>query len=340
MSAGPNFLMFSRDPGGSNQLIALHALLRQRRDGAGPVGHPALDALLDRLDGCGEPVVYGKDYARDWWRRAGIAVHDWDAEIGGAPAAMVRLFDQLSPTVVVTGTTDIDDDTDCRLWAMARTRGIEAWCLCDHFVNMEARFRLADNSVVHPDKVIAAHGETRRALLAAGVPADRLVDLPDLHLRRIKAIAGSVDGATIGHLRHHWGVADGGTALVFASENAREMAACGRPAAYDELAVIRTLVADLAQGRPPQDLPPLADKVVVVIRPHPRDPDGKYDCIAGAGSVSVMVSRDGTPLEVVMAADGVVGMDTTMLFEADTLGRPACSVVPASSFNRLRRSQP
>jgi hypothetical protein len=72
---------------------------------------------------------------------------------------------------------------------------------------------------------------------------------------------------------------------------------------------------------------------MVVIRPHPRDTLGKYDRYRRAAAPGVIVSDQGAPLEAILAADLVLGMDSALLFEARTLGRPALSLVPGSKFN-------
>ena len=49
--------------------------------------------------------------------------------------------------------------------------------------------------------------------------------------------------------------------------------------------------------------------------------------------MSLSSSSEGTPAQAILAADLVVGMDSTLLFEADALGQAVVSLVPSSSFS-------
>jgi hypothetical protein len=66
----------------------------------------------------------------------------------------------------------------------------------------------------------------------------------------------------------------------------------------------------------------------VLVRPHPRDREGKYDATIArhSGPPRVVVSADGSPDAVLLAADLVTGMNSSLLYEALALGREAISL--------------
>ena len=82
----PIVLFFSRDPGATNQLVAVHELLCQQ---AAPKTS-AIDTLrrLLKLSGDAVPraVIAGKKYALETWRAAGIEAGDAE---GTAPAVVL-----------------------------------------------------------------------------------------------------------------------------------------------------------------------------------------------------------------------------------------------------------
>ena len=150
----------------------------------------------------------------------------------------------------------------------------------------------------------------------------------ELHHARLRRLAATRSPEVIRALRTEWGAGPETTAILFASECAREMAMVGRPSPYDEVAILRQLLRTIAAGRHPASgyLDPAA--TLVIIRPHPRDSKKKYDGIGvpRLGSVRIVVSNKEPADLALMAADVVVGMNCSLLYEAIALGRPTISL--------------
>lgn len=299
-------LVFSRDPGAANHLVALIERLEHGTDDDAVA--PAR-ALLGR----GPFAIHARRYAHDVWRRAGIEAADWDSVARGRDADAV--IDALAAEAVLTGTSDIDEDTDCALWRAARAAHRPSVCIVDYPAGAAVRFRDGRGSVA-PDLVLVPDATCAADLAAAGVEA-RVHVTGDLHLARL-AGAGPNEEARAAR-RRAWGARPDDHVMLFASECGREMAVAGRPARYDELDMLRELVARCATQSH-------AARTMIVVRPHPRDAAGKYDHVAAPAPLRLVVSAEGTAAEVIGAADEVVGMESTLLLEARALGRKTRSL--------------
>jgi hypothetical protein len=164
----------------------------------------------------------------------------------------------------------------------------------------------------------------------AGLPVDRLRIVGDLYLDRLRLRDAGRPKEAITALRAGWGIGPSDVAVLFVSECTREMATFDdRRSYYDEVAMLEKLLDIIQSGKLPTGECVSAPEVLVVVRPHPRDKAGKYDAILAAheGNPRVIVSSAGASDLAVSAADVVVGMDSSLLYEAHALGRPVHSMI-------------
>lgn len=332
-------LLLSRDPGGANQVAAVHHLCESQR-GKPQRNDFGLGKLMEIYLANDEAVIVAKDFAVAILRNAGCEPLDWsdvtscDDDIYQSCA---RLLDDIHPAQIITGTSNPDDETERKLWVAARERSIPSACIVDHFSNTLRRFRLRDGREVRPDQVFAVANNARQALLDAGFNPASVHLIPDPHLKAL-AFHRPVAEARAATLRSAWGAAEGDFVVLFPSEYASEMRRIGVSTLYHEVEELRSLLDDLNRGRTIDGVPNLnRDRVLVVVRPHPKDTPGKYDNAASQTPIRLVVSSDGTPLDSILASDVVIGMDSTMLFEAREIGHPAFSRVDGSTFNILSR---
>ncbi len=328
-------LFFSRDPGATNQLVAVHDLLCQ----SGPADDPAIQELRSRLKisdtQIPEAVILGKKFAHTVWNAAGIQAEEWTMSTVEQMAQFLR---DRNIEMVITGTDDIDEPDTVTLWQAAQQIGLPVATFLDNLINLEVRFRTRDGQLVTPDLVFTLDTHSSEELRNAGIPDKNLRTTKNLHLARLTKLATANAGAR-SRLREEWQADESTQIILFASENTVEMAAQGRPAPWDEHALLQGVIETLAHGQSIGDIDPNKAPVIVVIRPHPRDTVGKYDRYSGNTGPKVLISKAGNPLEAALAADLVVGMDSALLFESDALGRPALSLVPDSKFNQLAGSK-
>jgi hypothetical protein len=319
----PTALFFARDPGPANHVVAAYGL---RLGAAAGLADGALQ-FASALGACADaPIVLAHGAAVGVFARAGIACAAPPAGFA-APgardarvAACAAFLRAHNVGAVVTGTSDVDEDTDRVLWSAARSCGLASHAFLDHPANMHARFAEADGSLILPDHLYAPDARYAAALAEAGIDAAGLRVTGPLYDRALQATRAQALAARP-RLRRLWHAEPEDRVVLFASECGREMAEQGRQAAYDELAVLLGLTDELAT----------ATQTVLVVRPHPRDRVGKYDAWRAAAPVALRpcVSADGSPAEAILAADLVAGMDSTMLREARALGRAFRSLTGA-----------
>lgn len=297
-------VLYSRDPGGTNQMIALHVVLT----GAEAPSSPDVAALKIRVGD--RPLrVVAKDQALAFWKRAGVPAEIWDGDVTSWPEPHAE--------ALLTATSDIDDRSPQRLWRWAADRSIFTAAFVDGPHTPDQRFRTEDGARIVPDLIFASDRESLGALADAGLPADRLRLAGALHEVRVRALARAVGPERIASLRRHWDAQPGERVVLFASDCGREIAAAGRAMAYDEIEGLQRLL----RGKPGR----------VVIRPHPKDTPGKYQSFV---SDLVRVSSEEDSIAAILAADVVAGMASALLVEATVLQRPARSLWPAHPLYR------
>ncbi len=338
-------LFFSRDPGPTNVLIAVYEALSDPAILAGSSAEFRRFAAEVALGEAPKFAIYGKDQALESWRVGGHAARDWNEAVPAASstaerdAALKELLRGQGVTAIITGTSDIDEDTDRELWRAARALGLPSHVFLDHRSNLDRRFTDRDGTRSYPDAVYVPDEGYRNAIIDAGVPAERVRVTGDLRLDRMRRIGRQVSTDEVAVLRANWGADSEKAIVLFASECTEEMAALERPSPYSEFETLDRLIADIRTNRSIGGRPLSPDRSVLVIRPHPRDSEGKYGAYAALESPRIVISRDGTPAQAILAADLVVGMDSTLLFEAEVLGRTAVSLVPTSFFAQHRRAK-
>jgi len=315
--------MFSRDPGPTNQLIAAIELLRASAVGDEPAGVVALRAATRVAMGDVRVVTRPQSVAA--WHAAGFDPEIWE---GRAEPAAMELLIRNEVIVLLTGTSDIDELGDRALWRGARKLGIESHALLDHPANAAKRFTDADGSVVYPDWLYVPDDVFAHRLTAADVPRHQIRITGELHHARLRRLASRHTADEIARLRRRWGAGPGDEVVLFASECAREMAAAGRPSPYDEMDVLQRLLRQITAGERPGGGSLDPNSALIIVRMHPRDQAGKYDALVAAHPrpPAVIVNNDGTPDLALAAADLIVGMNSSLLYEGLELRRPVVSL--------------
>lgn len=345
MSVKNRIVIYSRDIGGTNQLVEIRRLLLARHNPASGIasGPDILESFATRIDPGrnAEVIVVAKDHAINHWQALGIGVVRWDAvapTTATSEASARAAIAALRPTSIITATTDVDDRTDVALWQVAYDRGLHCAAFVDHRINLEARFFSSDGRLLYPDEVFVIDEDVRNEIVAAGVPANRVRVAGDLHLARLAEEARLGRGMAAAALRADWGVDDAEFVVLFVSECLREMRECGsRGAPYDEIDTLEELIARAVKGEDPGGFGVDWGRTTIVVRPHPKDTPGKFASSRRAARPRVIVSSSGLATDAIFAADAVLGMDSTMLYEAQALGRPVASLVPHSNFARQYR---
>jgi hypothetical protein len=319
-------LFYSRDPGATNQLVAVSEALADTNGERSPAIAEARRVLA--LIGSSQIHRVGRLHALAVWRAAHQQCAEWDEvtnRLADVNAAAASLFDRLQPAGLVTGLDDVDEPRTVALWQAALARALPVLVFADNGANLALRCRSSsDGRVVSPTRMFVHDLASTAELTGAGISADRIVQTANLHLARIARLAMRESVS----LRATWGVSEDAQIVLFASENVAEMVEFGRKSRWSETEVVTGLLARLYAGGAIGPVTAGAGPVALVIRPHPRDRPEKYDSLIGNGQISVIVSSAGSSIEAIRTADVVVGVGSGLLDEARILGQAVIFLTP------------
>ena len=299
----PTVLAFVEDPGAAN---AIAAMLPSLADGA-------------------EVRVLASKGGASWLAALGVA-----AEVSEGDAA--ALVDERRPSCVVVGTCEEVESLGLQLVRAARQRGLPSIGVVDGPANVVRRFCGGGGSPLAcaPDWIVVPDAATAEAYRALGHPADQVVTMGDPHLAR--TVAERPRFAAVGRraLRERlfprldperpW--------VLFLAERSdgldprqfRRNAEYTLPAPLGEDRRTHIVLAAFLEARRQLEQSPLA-----LLRLHPKEDAAEYSAY---GTQLDAVSQAEPALELVFAADLVVGMTTMLMAEAVALGRPALAILP------------
>jgi len=295
-------LMISRDPGATNQLVALHHILT----GPDSESRQALFGHLG-LAHCPDIMTVAKDYAADIWQQNGIRAEQWPGI-----ASEQEIADYLggqNPGQIITGTCHVDDRTEQAIWRSARRLGIATTAFLDAIDNIDLRFRDRDGAVVLPDRVSLIDGSALEIMQSQGLSKRSIFISGDLYLDYSRVRAR-------GHARRTSGP------ILFASDYIREMQALGIVFDITEFDCLDCLIDLVKSGRIADYAPDIRPPCQVIIRPHPKDTAGKYDSYPAMSdkNITLRISNNGSATEAILSSHLVAGLGSALLAEARALG--------------------
>ncbi|WP_417317876.1 hypothetical protein [Emcibacter sp.] len=313
-SKSARILLISRDPGGTNQLVALRQLLLSGQ--GGKFGIPDSDDVP-------ELFIAAKEFAQAIWRNAGQDIIALEQDLG--EDRIRELLNRIQPDFIYTGTSHIDDRTEQEVWRVASQMGIPTAALVDSQNSILLRFTDNRNVIVTPDRIFVVDARSKQELTDAGVKKAHITvggDLYRTHLGTVENLAGQA-----GETRAHWQVEEGESVILFASDYISEIGLDKFPHKVSEFDCLEYLLEALRGGN---SFEGLKAPFRLVIRPHPKDTPGKYDNYPeqSQNGLAIIVTDQGSSLEAVGAADIVVGMNSSLFREAEVLGVPVVPLIP------------
>jgi hypothetical protein len=216
--------------------------------------------------------------------------------------------------------------------AACRAARVPTLGFIDGPANIAFRFRgRGDGALAFaPDSVLVPTERLRTQLTAAGYPKARAFVTTHPHFARLAAERRRLAAVGRDALRGRLFPAAprGRPVLAFLAERSDgldptafqrgpDYTLAGRGGDDRRTAIVLAEVLDALQTAEPRPF--------IVLRLHPKDDPRNY---ADFRDEIDQLSRDEPALEVVYAADAVVGLTTILLSEAAALGRPVLSVVP------------
>ncbi|WP_321391717.1 hypothetical protein [Emcibacter sp.] len=306
-------LFFSRDPGGTNQLVAVRDRLlfgqKSRREFLVPI---VPDTAFFSIE------ILAKEYAIDVWRRLGVGCRDW-ADVSP------RLFlEEVSPDLILTATSHVDDHSVQELWACAREMGIPSAAFLDSADHLSDRFVTSSGQQMFPDHIFVFDEGSVSELTGFGVASSKVHISGNLYA---DYLSGHNDPKAVRAIKSTWGCQEGETVILFASDYISEIGLAGFEDKITEFECLDYLINRLANQKMFEGL---SGPFRLVIRLHPKDTPGKYDdypAKSGPG-LKILVSSEGLSQDAVCGADLVAGMRSALLREAEVFGIPALQLIP------------
>lgn len=253
----------------------------------------------------------------------------------GEPVTADDILSEWMPKLVIVGTSENPDTFGFELISASKRAGIPAVGVIDAAGNADYRFRgRSDHALYYaPDWLIVPDPWTRDAYVALGYPADKVAPCGHPHNDRLLDTRASFEKIGQKQLKKKIfpGCCEGKPVVVFVSEVSTGLnpdqykrssgyTLAGRGGSEDRTAIVLEEFLDAMEF--------LAERPYLVLRMHPKNTKEElapflkdFDCI----------SQGGDPLELVFAADLVVGMTTMLLQEAAIMGTQTLSIVPRAS---------
>jgi hypothetical protein len=308
LSEPVTMLMLVEDPGAANFAAGLLPMLRRH----GPVAVHAAGEGAAQL------------------RRLGVPVLPLAARFDAA-----GLLADARPDLVIVGTSEDRGAATHGLVAACREMRIASVGFIDGPANIECRFRGDGDSALAyaPDAILVPTADGRRQFVELGMDPERVITTPHPHFAHVEAEGRRLAALGRPALRRRMfpDCPNERPILVFLAERSggldadayrrsRAYTLAGRGGDERRTNIVLEEVLDAAVQLEP---PPF-----MVLRLHPKNDPAEFDAYR---SEIDQVSRDEPALELVYAADAVVGLTTMLLSEATALGRPVLSVVPRAA---------
>jgi hypothetical protein len=298
-------LMFIEDPGAANFMVPVIPALHAR----------GLSAAV-RVTGAAAVYISG----------GGIA--DVCEPEGDADAMIAAI----QPRIVLTGTSENMQSLGFSLTLAARKRGLPTVAMVDGPSNAALRFRGdADHALAFaPDLILVPDAATAASFVALGHPNTGVIVCGHPHYDWVRARADEFEreGRQAVRNRVFGDIPADARVVVFAAEVSTGLIpaqyrrsgeytlhGAGRNDFRSEI-VIEELLDALAL---------LAPKPYAVLRLHPKNTQEELAQFHGRFDA---VSEGGSALDLVFAADAVVGMTSILLAEAAIVGRPVLAILP------------
>jgi hypothetical protein len=299
-------LIFAEDPGATNYLARLPQQLIRRGMSVRVLADGRAPDLLEAM---------------------GIAFDSVPLDTGA-----VLVLDSSSPRVVVIGTAENPDTLGLKLVMEARGRGIPSVGVVDARVNAARRFRGGGHDPLGfaPDWLLVPDEVTKEAYESLDYPSARIVVCGNPHHEYVLGVEKGLANRGRAAVRRSVlaDLPNGRTVLVFASEvsdglDPEQFRLSGEYTLFGRGGSVRRTEIALEEFLDAvEDVHP---RPYLVLRLHPKN--SREDLSTFVDEFDY-VSSEEDPLELIYAADAVVGLTSMLLYEAVLMRRPTMSIVP------------
>lgn len=243
------------------------------------------------------------------------------------------ILDDLTPDILLMGTSENPDSMGFKLMETARLKKIPTVAVIDATVNAEYRFRgHSPSALAHaPDWLIVPDEWTKKLFIQLGYQAAKIAVCGNPHFDHVMDVAAGLSKAGSSSLRNLIlpGIGKNQPAIVFVAEGvaslrrlasavpSHEYTLTGWGSSRGRTEIILEEFLTVVQS--------LSPRPYLILRPHPKDaPDDYRDYLKYFDCVDTKSS----PLELVYCADLIVGATSMLLQEAAIMGRSVLSILP------------
>lgn len=305
-----DILLFAEDPGVANYAALLMPVLASRGWGV---------------------RLFASAVASNWLKNRGVLFTEVTAD-----ADAESLLREVDPRCVMTGTAENPETLGLRLIDAAHEAGIPSVGFIDALMSAAYRFSgsTRDPLAHAPDWLLVPDSNTLEAFAVLGYQRQRIAICghPQYEQTRVLAAQWASEGGPQEFRRRLFPELDPGRQLiVFVSEGIPRFGQISGRVSYD----FGFQGRGINKGRTRIIFEEVLDAVAelscqpyVIFRAHPTENVENY---AEYQPEIHGISSDGSPLELVYAADLVIGMTSMLLLEAALLGRPTLAVLAHAS---------
>ena len=274
-------------------------------------------------------TIIAAGLAKDNLSHRGIAFEA--IEYGTCPNAS-KILDSCRPKMLIVGTSHNPDTLALPLVMEARSAGIQNAAIVDAHGNADMRFRgRSENPLAYaPDWLLVSTTLTRDVYVSLGYSSERIIVCGHPHYDFVRETARKLSCKDRVALRRRLfpGLTDGQKLVVFASEGPARL----KPRSDQYLSECTLPNTKNVNGRTELVLNEFLDAIsrvaprpYLVLRLHPRDIPDDYQEYREAFD---MFHQGGSSLELIHAADYIVGMTSMLMMEAVLFEKPTLSIVP------------
>ena len=296
-------LLHVQDPGAANFVAPLPAALERR-------------SITSKLIATG--------LAMDYFSRRGI-VHQ---EVDHASAS--RLLDELSPQLVLVGTSENRESVDLALIAECRAKHITCAAAIDMNVNERLRFAgtSADPLRFMPDWLLVTDEATQKKYAALGIDKSRIAIVGHPHFDYVVETRAHFESSPTASLRAKYGLPLNRQVILFAAEphsainpestskNSRFTMNGFSGNSQSSVIALEELITAISK---------LEKKPFLAVKLHPKNRPEEFEHLVQIDQVIGQAD----PLEVAWCADVVAGVGSMLLEESHLLGIPTVSISPS-----------
>ena len=242
-----------------------------------------------------------------------------------------RLVTSVAPRMIVVGTAENPDSAGLKLIALAAARRMPSVGIVDSSTHLAFRFRGRSDHPLEfcPDHLIVPDAASRNGLIALGLGEERIIVAGHPHWDHVRSVGRALDQRDRAELRRrHFKLSSNRTAILFAAELSGGI----DPSQFDDTAGYTLTGSSGKRGRTEivideflAALAPRRAELHLVLRLHPKQAGGELSDYRAHFDT---VSQAEPSLEVIHAADAVVGMTSMLMVEATLMQRPTLAILP------------